>query len=226
MVEKKEVPKQLTPFNKMDPEKLRILQSKGGSVRSENKVLAAKLRWLKRKGLNDETAKRIYEIMTDSVLSTLEILRFLEDMKKDAETIGEKNMIVKNGMELHKLIHGDKIEIEHKGVMVMQDMESFFVDKVKPKVIDIEIDNLDIEYTPREIVVSSNVVSIGYNKQNKWLEVEYNGGGVYRYTNVAPEVHEELMQRDVSKGKYIAQRIKDKYKCIKVEKEENNDDRE
>ena len=224
MVEKKEVPKQLTPFNKMDPEKLRILQSKGGSVRSENKVLAAKLRWLKRKGLNDETAKRIYEIMTDSVLSTLEILRFLEDMKKDAETIGEKNMIVKNGMELHKLIHGDKIEIEHKGVMVMQDMESFFVDKVKPKVIDIEIDNLDIEYTPREIVVSSNVVSIGYNKQNKWLEVEYNGGGVYRYTNVAPEVHEELMQRDVSKGKYIAQRIKDKYKCIKVEKEEEDED--
>ena len=226
MVEKKEVPKQLTPFNKMDPEKLRILQSKGGSVRSENKVLAAKLRWLKRKGLNDETAKRIYEIMTDSVLSTLEILRFLEDMKKDAKTIGEKNMIVKNGMELHKLIHGDKIEIEHKGVMVMQDMESFFVDKVKPKVIDIEIDNLDIEYTPREIVVSSNVVSIGYNKQNKVLEVEYNGGSIYKYNEVPIEVHEELMQRDVSKGKYIAQRIKDKYKCIKVEKEENNDDRE
>ena len=224
MVEKKEVPKQLTPFNKMDPEKLRILQSKGGSVRSENKVLAAKLRWLKRKGLNDETAKRIYEIMTDSVLSTLEILRFLEDMKKDAETIGEKNMIVKNGMELHKLIHGDKIEIEHKGVMVMQDMESFFVDKVKPKVIDIEIDNLDIEYTPREIVVSSNVVSIGYNKQNKVLEVEYNGGSIYKYNEVPIEVHEELMQRDVSKGKYIAQRIKDKYKCIKMEKEEEDED--
>ena len=213
----------LISFNNMPVEKARAIQSKGGSVRSENKSIAAKLRCLKKKGLTNESSQRIYDIMTDASLSSLDILLYLEKMKKDASNIKEKNMIIKNFIELHKLIHGDKIEIEHKGVMVMQDMESFFVDKAKNITPEIEPKRV----IQREIVVSSNVVSIGYNKQNKVLEVEYNGGSIYKYNEVPIEVHEELMQRDVSKGKYIAQRIKDKYKCIKVEKEkENNDDRE
>lgn len=42
-------------------------------------------------------------------------------------------------------------------------------------------------------VDSSNIASIGYDAEDKTLEVEFNDGGIYRYYDVPPSVHERLM---------------------------------
>ncbi len=56
-------------------------------------------------------------------------------------------------------------------------------------------------------VSSSNIASIGYDVESKILEVEFNGGGIYQYSNVPNEVYQGLMNAP-SHGKYFHSRIK------------------
>lgn len=62
-------------------------------------------------------------------------------------------------------------------------------------------------------VTSSNVVRIGH--KNADLFVEYNGGGIYKYTGVPKELYEELLKSE-SKGKYLNEHIKAKFKFEKL----------
>ena len=62
----------------------------------------------------------------------------------------------------------------------------------------------------REPVESSNLASVGYDADNKILEIEFNHGGVYQYFDVPLDVYDELMSAD-SHGKYFVHNIKDEY---------------
>jgi hypothetical protein len=42
-------------------------------------------------------------------------------------------------------------------------------------------------------VSSSNLESIGYDAESQTLEIEFHGGGIYKYFGVPPRVHEGLM---------------------------------
>lgn len=64
-------------------------------------------------------------------------------------------------------------------------------------------------------VVSSNVASVGYDSQQRVLEVEFTGGGVYRYSDVPPEVFLDLMDAP-SVGKHLNANIKGRYQHTKV----------
>lgn len=44
----------------------------------------------------------------------------------------------------------------------------------------------------RTPVTSSSIVSIGYDERRRVLEVEFVGGGVYRYYDVPPDAVETL----------------------------------
>jgi len=83
-------------------------RKKGGLIKSPAKKMSAKLRELKKKGLSDSSAKRLYELMTDPELSSLDILIFIESAKGLARTALERNAIAKTLLEWHKSIHGDK----------------------------------------------------------------------------------------------------------------------
>lgn len=67
----------------------------------------------------------------------------------------------------------------------------------------------------RQRVSSSNVRSIGYDEASSTLEVEFNGGGVYQYYSVPEGVHASLM-RASSKGSYLNDHVKNRYRCRQV----------
>jgi lysyl-tRNA synthetase class 2 len=59
-------------------------------------------------------------------------------------------------------------------------------------------------------VESSAVTSLGYDPATNELEVEYAGGGVYRYYGVPASRVEELLDAD-SLGRYLTEHIKPRY---------------
>jgi hypothetical protein len=64
---------------------------------------------------------------------------------------------------------------------------------------------------PREPVASSVLSSIGYDEASGKLEVEFGSGEVYRYYDVAP-LHAEGLRRADSKGRYLNEQIKPRYR--------------
>jgi hypothetical protein len=67
----------------------------------------------------------------------------------------------------------------------------------------------------RQIVKSSNVRSIGYDASTGTLEVEFQSGGKYQYFSV-PETLYVAFMRASSKGRYLKDHIKDRYRCRKI----------
>ena len=62
----------------------------------------------------------------------------------------------------------------------------------------------------RVAVESSTMVSVGYNGQDKILEIEFTSGAVYQYMDVPAVVHKALMRAE-SKGRYFNSEIRDSY---------------
>jgi hypothetical protein len=65
----------------------------------------------------------------------------------------------------------------------------------------------------RIAVESSNIASIGF--EDTTMEVEFTNGGLYQYINVEEETFQAMMDAE-SKGKFLNNRIKDKYLFRKV----------
>jgi len=72
-------------------------------------------------------------------------------------------------------------------------------------------------------VTSSNVESIGYDKEKKELYVEYRGGGIYVYVGVPGLVYGKLMESN-SKGRFLANNVKSVFMCNKLSGEENKEE--
>lgn len=64
-------------------------------------------------------------------------------------------------------------------------------------------------------VDSSAATAVRYNAQRRWLDIEYTGGGRYRYFSVPSEVHQELLAAD-SIGTYINQCVKPLYRYARL----------
>lgn len=62
----------------------------------------------------------------------------------------------------------------------------------------------------RTPVMSSNLVSVGYDPQSKTLEIEFKQGRVYQYLGVPVYIFRGLMQAS-SKGEYFHAHIKERY---------------
>lgn len=67
----------------------------------------------------------------------------------------------------------------------------------------------------RTLVVSSNIVSIGYDEANSVLEIEFKGGEVYEYFDVPEHVYNELMGAG-SHGSYHNSHIRSKYRYQRI----------
>jgi KTSC domain len=64
-------------------------------------------------------------------------------------------------------------------------------------------------------VQSTNVASVGYSRQLQALEIEFTRGAIYRFLNVPPSVHRELLAAE-SKGHFIAEHIRGQYVFVRV----------
>lgn len=67
----------------------------------------------------------------------------------------------------------------------------------------------------RQRVSSSSIRSIGYDPDNKILEVELRHGGIYQYFQVPAEVHRSFVEAP-SIGGYYTKLIKPAYQFRKV----------
>lgn len=81
-------------------------------------------------------------------------------------------------------------------------------------------DELDVirneeEIITRNIVASSNVISIGYDEEASVLDVEYSSGGVYQYFNVPKHIYESLISSG-SIGAYLHRNIKNKFSYSRI----------
>lgn len=56
-------------------------------------------------------------------------------------------------------------------------------------------------------VSSSNLASVGYDSENKILEIEFNSGSIYQYFNVPASIYSGLMSA-ASHGQYFDAYIK------------------
>lgn len=63
-------------------------------------------------------------------------------------------------------------------------------------------------------VASSNIASVGYNKEARILEIEFHHGAIYQYVDVPEKVFEELMSAP-AKGSFFMNEIKGKFEYQK-----------
>lgn len=59
----------------------------------------------------------------------------------------------------------------------------------------------------RQYVTSSNILSIGYDPDNRILEVEFTTGAVYQYYDVPQSIYDGLMAAD-SHGTFLSAYVK------------------
>jgi hypothetical protein len=94
-------------------ERARKMGSKGGKVKSEKKLWAARLRELKKKGLSDENYKQLVAMMTEKKSFALDVLMFLQGTKKDCDSAGQKTNVARALTDLMKATHGEEIKTEN-----------------------------------------------------------------------------------------------------------------
>ncbi len=63
----------------------------------------------------------------------------------------------------------------------------------------------------RERVESTSVTSMGYDAGSATLEIEFAGGGVYRYLGVPPATWDQLRVAE-SKGRFVNAIVKKNYR--------------
>lgn len=64
-----------------------------------------------------------------------------------------------------------------------------------------------IQRTP---VTSASLASVGYDEQQRVLEIEFRNGGIYRYSGVTKEFFAQFMSAN-SKGRFFALKIRGKF---------------
>lgn len=62
---------------------------------------------------------------------------------------------------------------------------------------------------------SSNIVRFAYDAQTQILAVEFKNGGTYNYFDISEAVFEQ-MKTAPSKGQFLAQQIKGKYRYARA----------
>ena len=72
-----------------------------------------------------------------------------------------------------------------------------------------------ISHIPRQHVESSAIAAVGYSKRRHILEIEFVNRAVYRYLDVPPAVHRDLMSAG-SKAQFYDFNIKGHYRSVPI----------
>jgi hypothetical protein len=70
----------------------------------------------------------------------------------------------------------------------------------------------------RQPVKSTNVEAVGYNAEEKILEVAFRNGGIYQYAGVQPEMYADLLEAE-SIGRFVSQVVRSGRKGLRIEEE-------
>jgi len=80
-------------------------------------------------------------------------------------------------------------------------------------------------HIPRQRIESTAIAAIGYSKRRHILEIEFVNGAIYRYLDVPPTVHRELMSAE-SKARFYDSNIRRHYRSLLVRTRQKADKRE
>src|SRR5437870_2274315 len=72
-----------------------------------------------------------------------------------------------------------------------------------------------VSHIPRQHVESSAIAAVGYSKRRHILEIEFVNGAIYRYLDVPPSVHRDLMSAE-SKARFYDSNIRRHYRSVLV----------
>ena len=64
-------------------------------------------------------------------------------------------------------------------------------------------------------VMSSNLKSVGYDRESQILEIEFLNGAIYQYYGVSPTTYSGLMEAP-SHGKFVHSHIKGVYRHQRI----------
>ena len=68
----------------------------------------------------------------------------------------------------------------------------------------------------RQPVESKTLKSVGFDPDQRVLEVEFQAGGVYQYRDVSENVYRDLLEAE-SKGTYFRERIRAQYPYVRID---------
>lgn len=137
----------------------------------------------------------------------LEIIRYCDEAKSREEIF-----------EYIKLYNNSKNYNKHiKPIIELGWLQQTIPDKPtskNQKYITSEIAKRLIEQKTKGInripVESSNIASVGYDTENKILEIEFHHGGIYQYFDVPKEVYENLINATAI-GSYFFHNIRNNH---------------
>jgi hypothetical protein len=72
-----------------------------------------------------------------------------------------------------------------------------------------------ISHISRQRVESTAIAAIGFSKHRHILEIEFVNGAIYRYLDVPPAVHRDLMRAE-SKARFYDLNIKGHYRSVAI----------
>ena len=78
-----------------------------------------------------------------------------------------------------------------------------------------------VSHIQRQSVQSSGLAAVGYSKRRHILEIEFTNGAIYRYVEVPPSVHRDLMSAE-SKARFYDENVRGKYRSVHVRRNPKN----
>jgi len=162
--------------------------------------------------LGDRDKEAIRERINDTIKK---VLNYCQEPKSRDEIFDEIGLYknTKNFQNhIKPLIEAGWLHFTLPDKLTSRDQKYYTTDLGKKLLEIISIDsNTGIKRIP---VASSNIASVGYDKEAHILEIEFHHGAIYQYVDVPEKVYEELMSSP-SQGAYFKNELKDKFKYQK-----------
>lgn len=97
----------------LSSEKAREIGRMGGLSRSPNKSIGQRLHQLKKKGLTDEKARELYDLMTDAGLTDLDILLKIKSVMGQSDKLQDQREAIKLYQKWREDHHGTDLRLDN-----------------------------------------------------------------------------------------------------------------
>lgn len=158
--------------------------------------------------LGDEDRDAIKEIIGYSIVKVLQYCTNPKSSEEIFEEIGLYKNTKNHNHHIKPLLEAGWLNQTIPDKPTSKNQKYCTTDLGKKLLHIISIDsNTGIKRIP---VASSNIASVGYDKEAHILEIEFHHGAIYQYVDVPEKVYEEFMNSP-SQSAYFMNELKDKY---------------
>jgi len=113
----------------------------------------------------------------------------------------------------------DFAEVERMALELSQEERARLAARLIESLTETTPGNKEKETSGFKRVSSSMLRRVRYDAKNRFLDIVFRTGEIYRYKGVPPHEYEGLMKAD-SHGKYMQRYIIDQYETVKIESRE------